>query len=144
MRQRDKLELAKRHGRMTGANRRRSQSEAVPDPVMNPALSVDYRQFGQRDIFEYKMGDCLIILARMPVSERWHMSISTAHRYPTWDEIAHARYSLIPDDVVMAMVLPSREDYINVHNYCFQLHEIDETPDVTEHALLEVGRSERD
>ena len=55
----------------------------------------------------------------------WHMSISTPNRYPTWDEIKQARYDFVPDEVTMAMILPPKSEYVNLHNFCFHLHEID-------------------
>ena len=55
---------------------------------------------------------------------RWHLSISCRDRYPVWDEIRDARYALIPDDCTMAMMLPPKREYVNVHKNCFHLHEI--------------------
>jgi hypothetical protein len=53
----------------------------------------------------------------------WHMSISHPDRYPTWDEIANARYKLLPADSEFAMMLPPPSEYVNLHNFCFHLHE---------------------
>lgn len=55
---------------------------------------------------------------------RWHMSIAHPKRYPTWDEIRDARYMTIPNEVFMAMHLPPKQEYVNVHQNCFHLHEI--------------------
>lgn len=71
----------------------------------------------------FKMGECFIILA-WSVEEGWHLSISTNYRYPSWDEIAHARYSLLPDDVHMGLPLPPSKQYISLHHNCFHLHEM--------------------
>jgi hypothetical protein len=54
----------------------------------------------------------------------WHVSISTPYRNPTWEEIRQARYDLVPDDVTMAMLLPPREEYINLHQFCFHLYQV--------------------
>lgn len=54
----------------------------------------------------------------------WHLSISHASRYPTWDEIADARYKFVPDEVTMAMMLPPRGEYVNIHPHCFHLHQV--------------------
>lgn len=77
----------------------------------------------------YRLGKCLIILGR---SEEvgWHISISGPNRYPTWDEVSHARYTLIPDDINMAMMLPKKQDYVNVHDYCFHLWQMPDKPGV--------------
>lgn len=68
----------------------------------------------------------------------WHLSIShrsnllDAHgqnppgRYPTWDEIAEARYRFCPDHVTMAMLLPPRAEYVNVMPTTFHLWELHE------------------
>jgi hypothetical protein len=56
----------------------------------------------------------------------WHLSIAHRTRYPTWDEIADVRYELVPDDVTMAMLLPPRGEYVNAHERCFHLWQIDD------------------
>lgn len=66
----------------------------------------------------------------------WHLSIShrTNHnpprpgRYPTWDEIAHARYELLPRDRTFAMLLPPMDEYVAVHDTTFHLHEMPPDP----------------
>jgi hypothetical protein len=73
--------------------------------------------------------NCAIIVAREPVGPggamRWHLSISHHNRYPHWDEIHEARYELIPNEAMMAMILPPREEYVNLHARCFHLYEIE-------------------
>lgn len=59
----------------------------------------------------------------------WHMSISyrdltdELSRYPSWDEISHARDCLLPDDSEFVMFLPTRENYVSLHKTTFHLHE---------------------
>ncbi len=62
----------------------------------------------------------------------WHLSISHARmkkgepvpgRYPTWDEIAEARYRFLPDDLDFVMHLPPMDEYVAVHPTTFHLHE---------------------
>lgn len=72
-------------------------------------------------------GDLRVIIALEPVG--WHLSISHADRYPTWDEIADARYDLLDDGITMAMLLPPRDQYVNLHDTTFHLHEIDNAED---------------
>jgi len=74
----------------------------------------------------YNAGKLKVIVGRHPIDGRWHLSISHPKRYPTWDEIKAARYQLIPNNVTMAMLLPPKEQYINIHNNCFHLWEIRE------------------
>lgn len=74
----------------------------------------------------YSRGECRVILGRQPDSRRWHLSISCPDRNPTWEEIRDARYSLMPKQITVAMILPKPEDYLNVMEFCFHLHQIDE------------------
>jgi hypothetical protein len=74
-------------------------------------------------IMAYRLGECTVIVTRDRGVE-WHLSITHHSRYPTWDEIAQARYRCLPDDIWVAMYLPPASDYVNVHPNCFQLHEI--------------------
>jgi hypothetical protein len=60
----------------------------------------------------------------------WHLSIShrghserRAKRYPTWDELAHGRYVLMPEGLDMVMHLPPASDYVALHDTTFHLHE---------------------
>jgi hypothetical protein len=70
----------------------------------------------------YRIGECSVIVTRE--YDRWHLSIAHLKRPPTWDEIAFARYNILPRDITAAMVLPPLESYVNVHEYCFQVVEI--------------------
>jgi hypothetical protein len=70
----------------------------------------------------YIMGACRIIVGLAP--DGWHLSISCVSRYPTWDEVAKARYELIPDGVTMAMLLPPRDQYVNLMNFCLHLWQL--------------------
>ena len=63
----------------------------------------------------------------------WHMSIShnkrvkggalEPGRYPTWDEIADARYELLPTELDFVMHLPPPDEYVAVHDTTFHLHQ---------------------
>ena len=67
------------------------------------------------DAQEYSCGDLIALVGSRQRNERgWHLSISAPGRYPTWDEIAHARYSLLPADKHFAMVLPPEDQYVNL------------------------------
>ncbi len=55
----------------------------------------------------------------------WHLSVS--HRsgiYPNWDQLADARYDLIPHDVDMALILPPPGNYVNANPGVLQLTEV--------------------
>lgn len=99
----------------------------LPDPIRHNVKKVEQmKALGiiQPDTEAYLMGRCSILLSP-PIEDGWgwHMSIAHPKRYPTWDEIAKARYDLLPDDRVFVMVLPAVRDYVNVHENCFHLWE---------------------
>lgn len=56
----------------------------------------------------------------------WHLSISRSDRYPDWEEIKDARYSLLPLGLTFAQILPPMNQYTNIHPNCFHLWEIRE------------------
>lgn len=68
-------------------------------------------------------GELQLIVGQEP-KIGWHMSISHSRRYPTWNEIKEARYKFCPDEVTMAMILPPKSEYVNVHPTTFHLHQI--------------------
>lgn len=70
----------------------------------------------------HRMGNLVVIVGHSHYG--WHLSISHPTRYPTWDEVAHARYALIPDGVTMAMLLPPQAEYVNLSAYCLHLWQI--------------------
>lgn len=70
----------------------------------------------------YRLGQCAVFVGLE--AGFWHLSISHKDRYPSWDEIREARYRLVPDAVTMAMLLPPRAEYVNLHDHCFHLHQI--------------------
>lgn len=53
------------------------------------------------------------------VADKW-----VPGRYPTWDEVVEARYEFCPKDMTMAMFLPPKEEYVNVHETTFHLWEV--------------------
>ena len=112
----------------TGAGR--LTQRRVPEPTA--ALP------GRHRAFETESG-CSVIVGREPARRvsaglavpesallLWHLSIAHANRYPTWDEIADVRYKLVPDNVTMALLLPPPDEYVNAHEHCFHLWEIDD------------------
>jgi hypothetical protein len=71
----------------------------------------------------YRLGECTVVVTKE--FGKWHLSIAHRTRYPTWDEVAEARYRILPDSLTFAMLLPPKREYINLHEFCFQVHEID-------------------
>jgi hypothetical protein len=70
----------------------------------------------------FTLGACRVIVSRTVAG--WHLSISRADRLPSWEEVRDARYALVPDEATMALILPPRDEYVNVHEFCFHLWEI--------------------
>lgn len=114
--------------------RQRSKWVQVPDHQLSTlkAAGVEDLAVYQRNVND---GHLTAIVAREPLGPngemQWHLSIShrTNHqpprpgRYPTWDEIADARYLLLPDDRSFVMELPPPAEYVAAHDTTFHLHE---------------------
>ena len=66
------------------------------------------------------------------VEFRWHVSIAHPSRYPTWDEIKTAVYSIesltLRPGRTFAQLLgdPGQDVWVNAHGNCFHLYEIDQ------------------
>lgn len=120
--------MGKHHPVVGKGHQGNSNLPVIREPQLDPRLEMmKARGLIQAGTRQFKMGRVTIMVSP-PVKESgmgWHMSISHPERYPTWDEVAKAWYELIPDadNRVGAMILPKREDYISIHNYCFQVHE---------------------
>jgi hypothetical protein len=127
-----KLQMQKRiQHTMTVGDGHKTMSPKLPDIVFDAGTTAQINggvmqlQPGSK---AYRMGECKIFVSPPTSLMGWHMSISHPRRYPTWDEIAKARYKLIPDETQIVMHLPPRDEYVAIHNYCFQLHELKAIP----------------
>ena len=78
-------------------------------------------------------GLLLVIVGEEPGG--WHLSIShhritgsgpVCVRYPTWDEIVHARDEFLPADRGFVMHLPVASEFVALHDTTFHLHEAPE------------------
>lgn len=76
------------------------------------------------------------IVSQDPVEERgilktlWHLSVSHSGenwkpgRLPTWDELKHAKFNLVREDVPMVLIFPSSGAvYVNEYPTCLHLWE---------------------
>lgn len=86
------------------------------------SIPVEVRRLLEPGSRAYSMGRCQIIVSEQAAG--WHLSISRPDRLPTWEEVRDARYALVPDEATMALLLPPRAEYVNVHDFCLQLYEI--------------------
>lgn len=82
-------------------------------------------------IYQKEVEDGHLTVLVGPEPAGFHMSIShrlnennQPGRYPTWDEIHEARYEFCPANAIMAMILPPKEEYVNVHETTFHLWSI--------------------
>ncbi|MGI5223563.1 DUF7694 domain-containing protein [Actinoallomurus sp. CA-142502] len=109
---------------MTG---RRAKWTRAPLPMPMPGMTCWQREASD--------GHLSVVVGRDPaVDLLWHLSIShrlnlpgnPPGRYPTWDEVTDARYRFVPDQVTMAMFLPPRAEYVNVHPTVFHLWQVGE------------------
>ena len=66
---------------------------------------------------------CLALVGRE--DGKWHVSVSHPKREPSWDEMRAARERFTPDEVTMAMILPPRAEYVNVHETCLHLWQVE-------------------
>lgn len=82
--------------------------------------------FAQPGSKVFRSGDCVIITSPPHGHLGWHMSISCAKRDPTWEEIRDAWYNLVPNAQKRngAMFFPPINEYVNLHNHCFHVHEV--------------------
>ncbi|GEM_PF-2959807 len=54
-----------------------------------------------------------------------HVSISREDRYPSWEEILEVKEHFF-GDVDCMMVMPKKEDYVNIHRNCFHVWQMPE------------------
>lgn len=95
--------------------------ELPPPPQLSRSLLAD----GQNSYLRvYRLGECAVIVTKQ--YGRWHLSITGPDRLPTWDEVAEARYRILPAEITAAMILPPKDLYVNIHPNCFQLVEVAE------------------
>jgi hypothetical protein len=97
----------------------------IPTPVQLLAVSPEMIAY-QREVSD---GHLSVFVG--PEDGDWHLSIShrradgTPGRYPSWDEIRDARDEFCPPKATMAMILPPKSEYVNVHETTFHLFEIE-------------------
>lgn len=57
-----------------------------------------------------------------------HWSFALPDRLPTWDEIKEAKDALNLNQKFYCVPFPTREYWVNVHNYCLHLWEVKDHP----------------
>lgn len=103
-----------------------------PSPIiagMLPQARVYQKETGYDDMLDKDCYRLQVIVGPEPGG--FHLSISCTElfgaprRYPSWDEIIEARWEFCPPRMTLAMLLPPREQYVNVHDTTFHLWEVD-------------------
>ncbi len=91
--------------------------ESIPLPL--PMLMLP----DSKDKEAFRCG-ALVVLKSIDDTPRWgwlkHISISTNFRYPTWDELLACKEHFF-GDIDCMMVMPKREDYVNIHRFTFHI-----------------------
>lgn len=77
------------------------------------------------EIMCYGMGETISII-HAKLTPRFGNVLVVTHpkRYPTWDEIAEARYQLCPDDAYMVVPLPPSDRLVSLHPNSFIMVEV--------------------
>lgn len=78
--------------------------------------------------WDANVGDGQVRALRTKDGGLWHLSVSHTGRLPSWDEVADARYRFIPDRARMAMLLPPRAEWVDVHPRTLHLWELEGEP----------------
>lgn len=90
---------------------------------------------------EVNDGHLTVIVGREPAKQDgdylWHLSMSHRSstltdtngnplpgRIPLWEEIKEARYKFIANEVTVGILLPPKEEYVNVHPTTIHLWEV--------------------
>ena len=70
-----------------------------------------------------KKGLRVIITVEVHEGQKWwHVSVSRENRLPTWQDIRKVKDLFVGADEKAIMVLPSDDEYVNVHPYCMHLY----------------------
>lgn len=96
-------------------------------PVVNGWVRMDTVPIAGVQAQRWTKEGCGALISHEPHggSMRWHASLSRKDSLPSWGDIKDFRYSLLPLDLTFAQILPPPEDYVNLHQYCLHLWEIE-------------------
>ena len=97
----------------------------------SPWVEMDAEAFpeGYRSLHRSVGDGHLFALVAQEPEVGWHLSVSFRNhkgehsRYPTWDELAHAREQLLPSNLAFAMHFPVEDEYVAVHPTTFHLYQ---------------------
>ncbi|QGJ92720.1 hypothetical protein QDA04_gp50 [Microbacterium phage Megan] len=95
-----------------------------PPPWTRGAVPDDIASLDSIGLWNARVHDGILTALRSKDDGLWHLSVSHTSRLPSWDEIADARYRFLPDRARMAMLLPPRAEWVNVHERTLHLWEL--------------------
>jgi len=55
---------------------------------------------------------------------KWHLSASCNHVIGYY-ELKELRYTFLPNSIYAAQIFPPREEFINIHENCYHLYQVD-------------------
>lgn len=55
---------------------------------------------------------------------KWHLSASCNHVIGYY-ELKELRYNFLPNSIYAAQIFPPREEFINIHENCYHLYQVD-------------------
>lgn len=58
----------------------------------------------------------------------WHLSVAAKHTLGYY-ELKEIRYKFMPNNMQVAQIFPPREDFVNLHEFCFHLYELNANDD---------------
>lgn len=99
-----------------------SQSSWVPFPV-SKKFKDSFLTEGEGETEIFSNGALMAVRSKRPFTG-YQLSISHPMRLPTWQEVKDARYAMLPNNIVVAMILPPINEYVNIHENCLQMFEI--------------------
>lgn len=90
-----------------------------PQLIEKPLPSFLWVRFPETKAFDF--GELSIFAGKE--QGRWHLSIAHPDRLPTWEEIKTLRDLLVPEDVFLAIPMPPKAHWVNLHEFCLHLWE---------------------
>jgi hypothetical protein len=112
-------------------SRQRSAWEPFDDSVVDALIVAQ----GAKNVAMHRrnVSDGVLVALVSEDPTGWHLSVAHNRRtkggvfepgrYPNWDELADARYALLPDELDFVMHLPPSGEYVALHDTTFHLHE---------------------
>lgn len=93
--------------------------QELPLPMTEDKREDEYGVYST-GFFKYKGKDILILNEH----GKWHLSVSCNYTIGYY-ELKEIRYMFMPNAMHVAQIFPPREEFVNLHQNCFHLYEIE-------------------